>query len=363
MFSVTKSQTAPAVTAVPSTEECQQWVQRVHSVQQRQSPEEWAAAKRRYEESRQHEARFRKCKAAKGHAMRSSALASEGLRQMSVVTASSTSAVQARWSSAQAASKKRSEDRMRQMDASALFAAPEAADQTAQVLEDEDDEEAEAMAEAANLVGGDVGALASLANRAVAAPTAAGGRGSQAMDSNVEAILAALKKEPSDDTECASKFQLYEGYASEVEEMRKTLYNFVEESKPTLPAVVASDMDRQVKRVDSTEALGIPDETREWFVYHMMRKAQGNNGMMAGILDTFEKRLQFLANNNQKECPVCLEDFAESGIHAAETLSCCHKVCKGCWAHWSQVSHGRPFCPLCRHEDFLDALAANMQTP
>mmetsp|Transcript_32586 Transcript_32586/g.74466 ORF Transcript_32586/g.74466 Transcript_32586/m.74466 type:complete len:359 (+) Transcript_32586:81-1157(+) len=357
MFSLSKTHTAPAVS--PSTEECHQWVKRVHAAQQRQSPDDWAAAKQRYEEARQHEAKFRKCKAAKGHAMRSSALASEGLRQMSSARASSTPEVQARWSSAQAASKKRSEDRMRQMDASAQHLQEEA-EETAHVLEDEDDEEVEAMAEAANLVGTDVGALATLCRRTVAAPEAPGRQSSAALDSNVEAILSALKMEPSDDTECASKFQLYEGYASEVEEMRKTLYNFVAESKPTLPAVVANDMDKDVKRVDSTEALGIPDETREWFVYHMMRKAQGNNGVMAGILERFEKRLQFLANNNQKECPVCLEDFADSGDHAAETLSCCHKVCKSCWLHWSQVSQGRPFCPLCRHDEFLDALAARM---
>jgi len=320
-------------------------------VQQKQSPEMWESAKRRFEESRKHEAQFRKCKAAKGHAMRSSALATEGLRQMSSASGAASAMVQARWSSAQAASKKRSEKQMQAMSA----VVDDEVEEEAHVLADASDEEDEALNEAADLVGGDRNALSALADGAVADR-----RAGNATDRNVEAVLAQLKKEPADETECASKFQLYEGYSTEVEAMRKTLYDFVEESKPTLPAAVANDMDKQVKKVDSTEALGIPDETREWFVYHMMRQAQKNNRTMASILDAFEKRLQFLASNNQTECPVCLEDFAETGEHAAETLSCCHKVCKSCWAHWSQVSHGRPFCPLCRHEDFLQALAANV---
>ena len=27
-----------------------------------------------------------------------------------------------------------------------------------------------------------------------------------------------------------------------------------------------------MKRIDSTEAMGIPDESREWFVFHMMKQ-------------------------------------------------------------------------------------------
>merc|ERR1712083_1245148 len=103
---------------------------------------------------------------------------------------------------------------------------------------------------------------------------------------------------------------------------------FHEETKPTVPAAIAADMDSQVKGIDSAEAMGIQDDAREWFVFHMMRKAERNNLKMAGILDGFEKKLQFLATNDQRECPVCLEDFQENGPHAAETLGCCHKVCR-----------------------------------
>merc|ERR1712176_331248 len=102
---------------------------------------------------------------------------------------------------------------------------------------------------------------------------------------------------------------------------------------------------------------GIPDDAREWFVYHMMRQAQKNNTKMGGILDGFEKKLEFLGANEQSECPICLECFSESGEHAAETLGCCHKVCKDCWANWSSVMHGRPFCPLCKEDAFLGVIA------
>lgn len=169
-----------------------------------------------------------------------------------------------------------------------------------------------------------------------------------------------MKVEPADGAESAAKFALYEGYGAEVEKMRGTLLKFYEESRPTVPVAVAADMDSQVKGIDSTEAMGIFDESREWFVYHMMRQAERNNVKMAGILDGFEKRLEYLATNLQPECPICLELFQAGGPHAAETLGCCHKVCAECWEHWSAVTHGRPFCPLCRNEEFLGAVAERM---
>jgi len=185
-----------------------------------------------------------------------------------------------------------------------------------------------------------------------------GGGGS----TSVEALLGELRVEPSGEAECAAKFLLYEGYGSEVEQMRTTLLKFHEESRPTVPAPVAVGMDAEIKRIDSTEAMGIPDDARGWFVYHMMRQAEKNNLQMARILDSFEKKLEFLASNDQSECPVCMESFGEGGVHAPETLSCCHKVCKECWENWTAVCGGKPFCPLCRHEDFLGCVASSEAT-
>mmetsp|Transcript_114027 Transcript_114027/g.295275 ORF Transcript_114027/g.295275 Transcript_114027/m.295275 type:complete len:85 (-) Transcript_114027:108-362(-) len=77
---------------------------------------------------------------------------------------------------------------------------------------------------------------------------------------------------------------------------------------------------------------------------------------MAAVLEGFQKKLEQLANNDQTECPICLESFVEEGSRAAETLSCCHKLCQECWTHWKQVQHGHAFCPLCRHEEFLNVV-------
>merc|ERR1712232_1545546 len=115
-----------------------------------------------------------------------------------------------------------------------------------------------------------------------------------------------------------------------------------------------------VKGIDSNEAMGIYDQAREWFVFLMMRQAERNNLNMARILEGFEKKLEFLASNDQSECPVCLEAFTAEGDHAPETLGCCHKVCKDCWKNWSAVTNGRPFCPLCRNDEFLGAVAARV---
>eukprot|EP00440_Ansanella_granifera_P070332 gb/GFBE01076311.1/.p1 GENE.gb/GFBE01076311.1/~~gb/GFBE01076311.1/.p1 ORF type:complete len:343 (+),score=96.08 gb/GFBE01076311.1/:1-1029(+) len=333
-----------------SAEECTQWMQRVHDAHSKRSPAALAAALERAEQARQHEVSTRKCKAVKGHAVRSRALAAEGLRQMSALAPAAHMAVQERWKSAQEASSRRQEEMCSKMAVSAMAPMQEAA-----LLRDAESEEEDAMAEVAGLVGAaDVSSLAALGNEGLGASS---GRGSS---SNVDALLQQLRQEPPNETECAAKFMLYEGYASEVEQMRGTLFKFHEETRPTVPEAIAADMDKKVKGIDCAESMGIPDDARGWFVFHMMRQAERNNLKMAGILDGFEKKLEFLAANDQTECPVCLDKFQESGAHAAETLGCCHKVCKECWDSWSSVMHGRPFCPLCRHDEFLGTVAARV---
>jgi len=350
-----------------SQEECSQWMQRVHSVQSKRSPEACEAARSRFEAARQHEVSSRKCKAVKGHAMRSRALVSEGLQQMSACKGPEEHmAVQARWKSAQDASYKHQEMRMEKAS-SAMVCSKSKKRSKAEVLRKAEDSEDEAMEEAAVLVGAsDVRIMANVAAEMAPPPAAPGagskgrGKGGKGSTSTVDNLMNQLREEPEDEAECAAKFNLYEGYGSEVEQMRGTLLKFHEETRPTVPAVIATDMDKQVGGIDTAEAMGIPDDAREWFVYHMMRKAERNNLKMSGILDGFEKKLEFLASNDQSECPVCLEDFAAEGEHAPETLGCCHKVCTSCWDNWCSVMGGRAFCPLCRHEAFLGAVAARV---
>ena len=140
-----------------SHEACMEWARRVHDRQSKRNPHEWEAAKQRIESAREHERQSRKCKAAKNHAIRSRALAAEGLRQMSAVPASEHLAVQTRWKSAQESSSRFASARWDAFSREAP-AVPEP-----QLLIDEDEDEA--MAEAADLMGaGDVNALTALGN-------------------------------------------------------------------------------------------------------------------------------------------------------------------------------------------------------
>lgn len=134
---------------------------------------------------------------------------------------------------------------------------------------------------------------------------------------------------------------------------------FYQENAATLPQAVRQAMQKQIKTIDGHNAMSIPDGTRDWFVYHMMKQAQRNNHVMSKMLEDFERRLQMLANSEQTQCPICLEEFNDT--RRAETLGCCHCVCAECWGHWTGVMHGRPFCPLCRHADFVDVLAQNTE--
>jgi hypothetical protein len=192
--------------------------------------------------------------------------------------------------------------------------------------------------------------------RAASGPPAPPGSGEE-----VASLLEALRNEPHDNDEIQAKFTLYETYFKQVEGVRETLTTFHQENRQEVPTAIAMYMDEQVKAIDSEDGMGIPDQTREWFVYHMMIMAERNNKKMSATLDRINKKLKFLKENDQHECPVCLESF-DSTTRKPETLGCCHKVCEDCWKNWCTVMHGHPFCPLCRNEEFLGALATRVPT-
>lgn len=294
---------------------------------------------RRTEESR------RKVKAVKGHNARSCALMSEGLRQMGSSSAPTDyQAVQARWMVAQQASEQRQTKQLAEIGET-----KERSNSLAELYDDSGSDE-EAMVEAAQLVG--AANASDMARHAVAH--------NRSVDDEFRSLLRQLEREPNNDDELAAKFALFEAYSQQVELIRKRLFDLYQESCSTLPDAVAKDMEKHLKKIDSTEAMGIPDDAREWFVYHMMKKAGNNNKTMVAILEDFEKKLDFLAKSEQEECPICLENFTED--LPSETLGCCHRVCGDCWAHWCSVMHGRPFCPLCRNDEFIETLASRTRS-
>jgi len=305
------------------------------------SPEERQALSERVEASRRYEENMRKCNAVRCHAERSSALANEGLRQMAVCSAPAEfTAAQNRWQSAQVTSEGLQAQALNQLR-----------ERSAAVLRPMEEGRTACLAQVSALVGaGDVTAVSADAERA-------GVSG----DATLDDLLRQLRTEPQASEECAAKFMLYETFFSQVEKTRGDLFDFYQESSVAVPPAVAAEMEKQIKGIDSDQAMGIPDDTRNWFVYHMMRQASQNNGTMAGTLRGFEKKLEVLANQTETDCPICLEPFAESGSHVAETLGCCHKVCQECWAHWTQVMGGHPFCPLCKHDAFVNVVAQRAQ--
>jgi len=279
---------------------------------------------------------MRRCSAVRCHAERSSALSNEGLRQMAACRSSHAfSDAQQRWQSAQEASEQLQQQALDQLSV-----------QTTHVLRSVERERASCLAQVSALAGArDTTMVVADAERAGVSGNAA-----------VEELLQQLRVEPLAEEECAAKFKLYETFLSQVEKTRLNLVEFYEESAPTVPPAVAVFMSTKVKAIDSQESMGIPEDACKWFVYYMMSQASRNNGTMANVLRDFEKKLELLANQAETDCPVCLEPFQVDGDHIAETLGCCHKVCKQCWSHWTRVMNGSAFCPLCRHDEFVNIL-------
>jgi len=330
---------------IPSTSE--EWLQKVHHAQtQHMTPERRDRVRQGVENSRRAEISRRKVHAVKSHAVRTSALVNEGLRQMCAVSEPSEYiAVQGRYQSAQIASEQRQD---LQLSAVARMEESESAND-ASVWHDAEEEEL-GMREAAALVGAaDAGALS---HQASAEP--------QHVDADFSNLLRQLVREPSNEEELVAKFGLYETYSEQVTKMRASLFSVYEENQSSVPPKVAQDMSQQLKRMDNTHAMGVEDHTREWFVYHMMKKAGKNNQTMGKILDGFGRKLDFLAKTEQEECPICLEKFSDES--PSETLGCCHQVCRTCWDHWTAVMHGHPFCPLCKNEDFIQHVVSLAST-
>lgn len=273
------------------------------------------------------------------HSCTSRSVLTEGLRQMSMSgTAAECSAASQRWHSAQEASFRRSSRTM-----TCLNLEDDAVEPMVSTVWRDQEQEDETLGEASQLLGTGFLVLGDGA-----------GEGAESLE--LEALLNQLKEEPQDGEEVVAKFSMYEAYGGEVERMRAQVFSFHQEHHSQLPAAVARKMEQELKAVDSNEAMGIPDGTRDWFVYHMMKQAERNNRRMEKVLKGFEQKLEFLAQSAQTDCPVCMEPFSPE--RSSETLGCCHCVCHECWEKWSAVMHGRPFCPLCRAAEFVSELAA-----
>jgi len=162
-------------------------------------------------------------------------------------------------------------------------------------------------------------------------------------------LLNELRIEPSDEAEQAAKFGLFTEYLGTVEQLRNETHSFFDECKEDFHASGRSDLECKIKKIDSQENMGVDFVEGRWFVYDMTKKAGDNCGLIGNVLALIKVRLELLAR--QDECPICLEEMDEGS--EPHVLGCCHKVCKDCWQHWSQMQGHSAFCPLCRNEEFL----------
>lgn len=175
-------------------------------------------------------------------------------------------------------------------------------------------------------------------------------------ESEFNKILKDFAVEPDDDEGRATKFKLYEDYVETVASSRVDTLQFWSTCKKdflgTGDGSAAATVDRSLKAIDKADNLGIDFEATCWFVHSMIKKANENEMMIQRVLSTIKTKVELLSQCG--ECPICLESLEDEN---ASVLGCCHKVCKSCWNHWKKAKHGRAFCPICRHEDFVAEVA------
>jgi len=174
--------------------------------------------------------------------------------------------------------------------------------------------------------------------------------------SELQQVLRQLEVEPSSEAACAAKFELYEQFATTVSNSRGATLALWDEVKPEFEGAVTVQraIERDLKAIDHERNLGIEDHARVWFVHSMTSQAARNAQLLDTALSSIRTKLGLLTA--QHDCPVCFECFDDVAGCPSTTLGCAHKVCTECWGEWQKMQGARAFCPLCRHDDFLNAV-------
>ena len=192
--------------------------------------------------------------------------------------------------------------------------------------------------------------------RAEAAFEAGLAQAQAAEHSELQQVLRQLEAEPSSEAARAVKFELYEQFAATVSNSRGATLALWDEVKVEFDGAttVQRAIERDLKAIDHERNLGIQDHSRVWFVHSMTSQAVRNAQLLDAALSGIRTKLGLLTA--QHECPVCFESFDEPAGRPATTLGCAHKVCTECWGEWQKMRGAHAFCPLCRHDDFLNAV-------
>lgn len=173
----------------------------------------------------------------------------------------------------------------------------------------------------------------------------------------VQQNLEQFRVEPSDPDELMSKFGMFEVLSNTVCTIREETLAFWRENRSVVEDSVCQQCDRDIQSIDNAENQSIYDESRNWFVYDMAVKANHNTRLINNLLRNIKSRLEMLAQE-PGECPFCLSTMVSPHYL---TLSCCHRVCRDCWHHWKTLQGPNTFCPVCRHNDFLEAMVQDIE--
>lgn len=177
-----------------------------------------------------------------------------------------------------------------------------------------------------------------------------------ALANEVTTLLEQLAKEPTDEAELAAKFALFENFLNTVVLIRDQTLQFWEENKDQFASAdnrALAAAQQEIRHIDNREAMGIVDNPHKWFVYSMTRKANDNSKAIGQTLAKLRSRLELLSREDLGDCPFCLDAM---NVDASTVLGCCHRVCTDCWTHWSALKGNRAFCPLCKHEEFVQEI-------
>jgi hypothetical protein len=163
------------------------------------------------------------------------------------------------------------------------------------------------------------------------------------------ALLDSLAVEPTDPAELVAKFALYESFLETVVAIREQTIDFWTANRDQFDGAALAAGDQAIRVIDNPVSMGIFDESQQWFVYLMMKKAHENQTSIACTLAAIRAKLDLLAQDDL-DCPFCLDPIARESM---KVLTCFHKTCSDCWAHWEDLKGRQAFCPLCRHEEFV----------
>jgi len=174
----------------------------------------------------------------------------------------------------------------------------------------------------------------------------------------LDSLLKNLENEPTEEAEMVAKFRLFENFLDTVTIIREETIAFWVENKDQFVGSSCAECEKEIKAIDNPESMGLNEferSGRKWFVYYMTKKVNSNNAMITRLLSLLRSRLEILSQE-LGNCPCCLELMTEGSFL---TLGCCHRVCNDCWGQWKKLKEdigSVPFCPLCKHEEFVQDL-------